>query len=59
MALHNFIRGHDLADSDFELDVQDNSVVRNNLVLVRVLLQGMRLIWVLWVMLLLLLWWIE
>jgi hypothetical protein len=29
MALHNFIRGHDLADSDFELDVQDNSVVRN------------------------------
>jgi hypothetical protein len=29
MSLHNFIRGHDLADSDFELDVQDNSIVIN------------------------------
>jgi hypothetical protein len=25
MALHNFIRDHDLDDSDFQLDVQDDS----------------------------------
>jgi hypothetical protein len=29
MALHNFIRDHDLDDSDFQLDVQDDSDPRS------------------------------
>jgi hypothetical protein len=29
MALHNFIRDHDLDDSDFQLDLQDDSDPRS------------------------------